>query len=74
MKSVRISVSLPQDVFSTLSEEVASRKRSHFITEAIKAFIREKRARKLAAEYREAAVEIRRVSQDLEGTIRDGLD
>jgi vacuolar-type H+-ATPase subunit D/Vma8 len=36
--------------------------------------IKEKRARKLIAEYREAAEEIRRVNQELEGAVNDGLD
>ncbi|MBW1738995.1 MAG: hypothetical protein JRJ69_15995 [Deltaproteobacteria bacterium] len=74
MKSVRINVSLPQDVFAELSGEVEPRKRSHFITKAIRRLIKETRDQKLAVEYREAAAEIRRVNNELEGSITDGLD
>lgn len=74
MKSVRINVSLPQDVFAELSGEVESRKRSQFITKAIRRLIKETRDQKLAVEYREAAAEIRRINNELEGSITDGLD
>jgi len=74
MKSVRINISLPKEVLTALSEEVESRKRSQFITEAVKSFIKEKRDQRLAAEYQEAAAEIRRINKDLEGVINDGLD
>ena len=74
MKSVRINISLPKEVFTSLSEEVESRKRSQFITEAVRSFIKEKRDQRLAAEYQEAATEIRRVNKELEGVINDGLD
>jgi len=74
METVRINVSIPKDIFKDLSQEVGSRKRSRFITESIKRSLKEKRDQKLAAEYREAAVEIRRVNQELEGVINDGID
>ena len=72
--SVRINVSLPEDLFEKLSREVEPRKRSRFISTAIERVLRDKRAERLAAEYREAAPEIRRVNQELEGVIGDGLD
>ena len=74
MGTVRINVSIPEDVFGEMAHEVESRKRSQFITEAIKHLIKEKRDQKLAADYREAAEEIRRVNQELEGAVNDGLD
>jgi metal-responsive CopG/Arc/MetJ family transcriptional regulator len=74
MKSVRINISLPEDVHSELSKEVESRKRSKFIAEAIKRLIKERRDLRLASEYQEAAVEIRRINEELEGVIGDGLD
>jgi len=74
MGTVRINVSIPQEVLGEMSQEVESRKRSQFITEAIKRLIKEKRDQKLAAEYREASEEIRRVNQELEGAVNDGLD
>jgi len=72
--SVRINVSLPEDLFEKLSREVEPRKRSRFISKAIERVLRDKRAEKLAAEYREAAAEIRRVNKELEGAIGDGID
>ena len=74
MRSVRINISLPNEVFTALSQEVESRKRSQFITEAVKSFIKEKRDQRLAAEYQEAAAEVRRMNEELEGVINDGLD
>ena len=72
--SVRINVSLPNELFERLSQEVESRKRSRFISEAIELVLREQRAERLAVEYIEAAAEIRRVNKELEGVINDGLD
>ena len=74
MESIRINISLPKEVFEDLSKEVVSRKRSRFITEAIKLLIRERRNQRLAAEYQEAATEIHRVNQELEGALGDGLN
>ena len=42
MKSVRINVSIPKKIFDQLSQEVESRKRSRFITEAIMRSIKER--------------------------------
>jgi len=72
--SVRINVSLPNELFERLSQEVESRKRSRFISEAIERVLREQMAERLAAEYIEAAGEIRRVNKELEGVINDGID
>ena len=74
MESVRINISLPKDILKELSKEVGPRKRSQFITEAIKRSIKEKRDERLAAEYQEAASETRRVNEELEGVLTDGLD
>ena len=74
MNSVRINVSLPQELFSELARDVEPRKRSRFITEAIERFLKERRAKRLAAEYQEASAEIRRINQELEGVVSDGLD
>jgi len=74
MESVRINVSIPKKIFVELSKEVESRKRSQFITEAIKRLVRKRRDERLAAEYEEAAPEIRRINKELEGAINDGLD
>ena len=74
MESVRINVSIPKEIFVELSKEVASRKRSQFITEAIKRLVKKRRDQRLSEEYQEAAAEIRRIDTELEGTINDGLD
>ena len=74
MESVRINVSIPKEIFVELSKEVASRKRSQFITEAIKRLVKKRRDERLAAEYEEAAPEILRINKELEGAINDGLD
>ena len=74
METVRINVSIPKNVFRELSQEVGSRKRSRFITEAIIRLVKERRDQRLAVEYKEAAKEIRRINKELEGAINDGLD
>ncbi|PQP35331.1 hypothetical protein C6A37_03155 [Desulfobacteraceae bacterium SEEP-SAG9] len=74
MKSIRINVSLPQEVFVAMSKEIKSRKRSQFITEAVKLLVKEKRDQRLTAEYQEAASEIQRINKELEGVVKDGLD
>lgn len=74
MAFVRINISLSEDLLNSLSNVVDSRKRSRFISQAIERSLRELKEEKLALEYREAAAEIRRVNQDLEGTIGDGID
>lgn len=74
MESVRINVSIPSGVFRELSMEVEARKRSRFITEAIRRLIKERRNARLAIEYKEAANEIRSVNDGMTGAINDGLD
>jgi metal-responsive CopG/Arc/MetJ family transcriptional regulator len=74
MNSVRINISLPKEVFKEIADGVGSRKRSRFITEAIKTHLKRQKAQKLAAEYEEASAEIRRINQELEGVTSDGLD
>lgn len=73
MNSVRINVSIPQEVYTELSE-IEPRKRSRFITNAVRHFLKERKEKKLAAEYEEASAEIKRINQELEGVISDGLD
>lgn len=74
MSFVRISVSLPRETFSELSNNIEPRKRSRFITEALQRSLKEHRNRRLAAEYKEATAEIQRINKELEGAISDGLD
>ena len=74
MESVRINVSLPKNVLKELGREAPGRQRSRFIREAVLALIKERRAARLARDYQEAAAEIRRVNQEMEGTVNDGLD
>jgi metal-responsive CopG/Arc/MetJ family transcriptional regulator len=74
MASVRINISLPEDAFKELSKDIEPRKRSRFIAQAVNKSLKDLKKQRLAAEYEEAAVEVRRVNQELEGTISDGLD
>lgn len=74
MDFVRINVSLPREIASELSKKLPPRKRSQFIAEAVRKQLKEQEAIKLVAEYEEAAAEIRRINQELEGTISDGLN
>ncbi len=74
MDFVRINVSLPKEIASELSKKLPARKRSQLIDEAVRKQLKEQEAIKLAAEYEEAAAEIRRINQELEGTISDGLN
>jgi len=74
MATVRINISLPEDAFKELSRDIEPRKRSRFIAQAVKKSLKDLKKQRLAVEYEEAGAEIRRVNQDLEGTISDGLD
>jgi metal-responsive CopG/Arc/MetJ family transcriptional regulator len=74
MNVIRINVSLPQTTYKELTEEVESRGRSRFISEAINNALTKRRNRRLAVEYREAGQEIKRINADMEGTIADGID
>ncbi|MDI6754702.1 MAG: hypothetical protein QME78_09960 [Thermodesulfobacteriota bacterium] len=74
MDFVRINISLPKRIVQELSQKLPPRKRSQFIAEAVKKRLKEQEAQKLAAEYEEAAAEVRRINKELEGTINDGLD
>lgn len=74
MNSVRINISLPQNLLKELSQEIESGERSRFIAEAVGHALRERRNKRLAQEYEEAAAEISRANQELEGVISDGID
>ncbi len=74
MVSVRINRSLPEDAFKELSEDIEPRKRSRFIAQAVKKSLKDLKKQRLPVEYEEAVAEIRRVNQEFEGTISDGLD
>ncbi|MFH1985434.1 MAG: hypothetical protein ABIL58_26655 [Pseudomonadota bacterium] len=74
METIRINVSLPTKLLADLTREVGPRQRSRFIGEAVERLIRERRDQRLAAEYQEAATEIRRINSEMEGAVGDGLD
>jgi metal-responsive CopG/Arc/MetJ family transcriptional regulator len=74
MNSVRINISLPKDVYEEISGSIKPRKRSRFIAEAVINRLKEQKVRRLAAEYKEASAEIKRINQEMEGVIADGLD
>jgi len=70
----RVNINLSEDLLAEICEVVGPRQRSRFISEAIIRSLKELRAKKLAVEYQEAASEIRKINEELEGTIGDGLD
>ena len=74
MSSVRINISLPEEMFKELSRDIKPRKRSRFISEAVKSSLNELKKRRLTSEYEEAAEEIKQINQELEGALSDGLD
>jgi hypothetical protein len=74
MNSVRVNITLPPEVLSELSQSVEPRKRSRFIADSVVRSLKELKAKRLALEYEEAGAEIRRVNDDLDGTMNDGLD
>jgi metal-responsive CopG/Arc/MetJ family transcriptional regulator len=74
MNFIRVNISLPRKIVQELSQKLPPRKRSQFIAEAVKRHLKEQEARKLAADYEEAAEEVRRINKELEGTLNDGLD
>ena len=74
MSSIRINMSLLKRRLKNFPGISSPRKRSRFITQAVKRSLKEIKKQRLAAEYEEAAVEIHRVNQELEGTLSDGLD
>jgi metal-responsive CopG/Arc/MetJ family transcriptional regulator len=73
MEFIRINISLPKETVKELSRKLPPRKRSRFIAEAVQKHLQEQKAQRLAEEYEEAAEEVRRVNQDLEGVLDDGL-
>jgi len=74
MNTIRINLSLSRETYEGLTEEVEPRGRSRFISEAINNALTERRNRRIAIEYQEAAQEIKRINADLEGTVADGID
>jgi len=74
MNTIRINLSLSRETYEGLTEEVEPRGRSRFISEAINNALTERRNRRIALEYQEAAQEIKRINADLEGTVADGID
>jgi metal-responsive CopG/Arc/MetJ family transcriptional regulator len=74
MKTVRINISLPDDLLEEISREVGPRKRSRFIAEAVALSLKERRRRRLAAEYESAAQEMSMINSELESVAGDGID
>ena len=74
MGTVRLNVSIPENLFRELNKEVKSRQRSRFISNAVRESLKSIKEQKLAEEYREAAKDIRKINQELEGVLSDGLD
>jgi metal-responsive CopG/Arc/MetJ family transcriptional regulator len=73
MGSVRINISLPEETFKELSRDIKPRRRNQFIAQAVKSSPSELKKRRLAAEYEEAAKEIKQINRELEGALSNGL-
>jgi len=73
MRSVRINISLPEETFKELSRDIKPRRRSRFVARAVKNSLNELKKKRLAAEYEEAAKEIKQINQELEGALSDAL-
>ena len=74
MGTVRLNISLPENLFKELKQEVKSIQRRLFISDSVRESLKETKEKKLAAEYKEAAQDIRRINHELEGVLSDGLD
>jgi metal-responsive CopG/Arc/MetJ family transcriptional regulator len=74
MSSVRVNISLPEDAFKEFSRGIEPRKRSRLIAQAVKKSLKDFRRQRLAAEYEETSAEIRRINQELEEVLSDGID
>ncbi len=74
MNTARLNISLPESLLRELNNEVKPRQRSRFVSTAIMALLKQKREQQLASEYKEAAQDIRRINNELEGVLSDGLD
>ena len=74
MSSVRLNISLPDEIVAELDAEAGPRQRSHFICDAITSLLKIRRELRLAQEYRQAAKEARQTDQELNGVTSDGLD
>ncbi len=74
MGTVRLNISLPDDIVAELDAETGPRQRSCFIKDAVIRLLRVKREKRLAEEYSQAAKEMVKVDMELGGVTGDGLD
>ncbi len=77
-ETIRLNITLPKDLVQDLNELSAHRKRSHFITEAIRQMIEQKRReeleRVLEEGYRLNKKESRALSKEFENLDLEGWD
>ena len=74
MKTVRITISLPDDLYDGLSRVVGSKNISRLIAETFDHSLKEHRNTRLAAEYEAASREISTVNAELAATVGDGVE
>ena len=72
MRPVNITLS-PED-HSEASKSAAPCQRSRFLIDTVVRSLKEINAKRLATEYEEAAPEIQKANEDLNGAIGDGVD
>ncbi len=69
----KMTVSLPRELVRTLKKKVPARKRSRFIAEIIRERLESLEREALKKAYMDAYGEIKSESQQLSGTISDGI-
>lgn len=76
--SVRMNITVPQDVAETLKEMAGPREQSSFIAKSVRLYARQLKRKQLIAElkegYQAAAREGASVSEDFDAALIDGLD
>lgn len=78
MGSVRMNVTIPQDVAETLKELGGKRGQSAFISESIRHYSikirKEKMSKELRAQYQDASNEDTELVSDFDSSLSDGLE
>ena len=69
-----VIITLPPEDHSEASKSAAPCQRSRFLIESVVRSLKGINAKRLAKEYEEAAPEIKKVNEDLDGAINDGVD
>jgi len=69
----KVTISLPKELLNMLREEIPKRKRSMFITEALKKQLEILKKQELVKAYKEAYKEIEKENDEFNGVSGDGI-